>query len=95
MTHPLKDNIILPAWKTIHDDARIKKFYLFPGLLSIVFLTVLLVYQSIYTYVKIFGKTDEALLLILKFFHSDYVFEVAITSIIFLIIYFICMPIYE
>ena len=95
MTKLLKENIILPAWNIIKDDTKIKKYYLFPWLLSILFLTILLVYQSIYTYVEVFWKKEEALVIILKFFHSDYVFEIVTATIIFLIIYFLLTPIFE
>lgn len=91
----LKENIIIPAWKIIKDDSKIKKFYLFPWLLSILFLTVLLVYQSIYTYVVLFWKKEEALEIILKFFHSNYAIEILIGSAIFLFIYFLLTPIFE
>ena len=95
MSNLLKDNIIYPAWNIIKNDSKIKKFYIIPWFLSIIFLTILLTYQSIYTYVEIFWKREEALVIILKFFHSDYVLEVIITTIVFLIIYFIFMPIFE
>jgi len=95
MTKLLKENIIIPAWDSVKNDTRIKKFYLFPWLLSIIFLTVLLVYQSIYTYVEIFWKKEEALVIILKFFHSDYALEIITWSIIFILIYFLCTPIFE
>ena len=95
MTNLLKDKIIIPAWELIKEDTKIKKYYIFPWLLSILFLTVLLVYQSIYTYVEVFWKKDEALVIILKFFHSDYVFEIWIITVVFLIIYFLLIPIYE
>jgi len=95
MTKLLKDKIIIPAWNIIKDDTKIKTFYLFPWLLSIIFLTILLVYQSIYTYVELYWKKEEALLIILKFFHSDYVFEIITAAVIFLIVYFILMPIFE
>ena len=91
----LKENIIIPALNIIKNDTKIKKFYLLPWLLSILFLTVLLVYQSIYTYVELFDKKDEALLIILKLFHSDYLLEVIISAVVFLIVYFILIPIYE
>ncbi len=91
----LKDKIIIPAWEIIKDDTKIKKFYLFPWLISILFLTVLLVYQSIYTYVVLFWKKEQALEVILNFFHSNYALEIIISSIIFLIIYFILIPIFE
>jgi len=95
MAKLLKEKIIIPAWNIIKDDTKIKKFYIFPGLLSILFLTILLVYQSIYTYVIVFWKKEEALEVILKFFHSDYVLEIAIFSAIFLIVYFLLIPIFE
>ena len=95
MSNLLKDNIIYPAWNIIKNDSKIKNFYIIPWFLSIIFLTILLTYQSIYTYVEIFWKREEALVIILKFFHSDYVLEVIITTIVFLIIYFIFMPIFE
>lgn len=95
MTKLIKEKVIIPAWNIIKEDSKIKKFYLLPWLLSIVFLTMLLVYQSIYTYVEIFGKKDEALVIILKFFHSDYLIEIIIAAAIFLIVYFLCTPIFE
>ena len=95
MSHILKENIILPAWKIIQNDSSIKKVYFFPGLLSIIFLTALLVYQAIYTYVEIFEKKDEAFVILLNFFHSDYLIEVIVSAIIFLVIYILIMPIFE
>lgn len=95
MSNILKDNIIIPARNIIKNDSKIKKFYITPWLLSIIFLTILLVYQSIYTYVEVFWKKKEALVIILKFFHSNYVFEIITITIIFLLIYFILIPIYE
>jgi hypothetical protein len=95
MNNLLKDKIILPGWNIIKDNTSLKKYYLFPWLLSIIFLTFLLVYQSIYTYVEIIGKKEEALVLILNFFHSDYVIEIAIAAAIFLIVYFFTLPIFE
>ena len=95
MAKLLKEKIILPAWELIKEDTKIKKFYILPWLLSILFLTILLLYQAIYTYVVLLWKTDEALVIILKFFQSDYIVEIIISSIIFLIIYFLLTPIFE
>lgn len=95
MTNVLKEKVIIPSWELIRQDSALKKFYLFPGILSIIFLTFLLVYQVIYTYVEIFEKKKEALVLILQFFHSDYIIEFAIVWVIFLIIYFLLTPIFE
>lgn len=70
MSDKIKDNIIQKAWDIIHDDSKIKKFYFFPGIISIIFLTLILVYQTIYTYVEIFHQEDKALRVILSIFHS-------------------------
>ena len=45
-----KDDIIFPAWNLIKDDGKVKKMYFLPWILSIIFLSALLVYQTIYTY---------------------------------------------
>jgi len=90
-----KDEILLEAWNLSKDDLRIRKFFFFPGLLSVIFLTFLLVYQSIYTYVVIFHKKDKALELILNFFHSTYITEIIISWIIFILIYLLIIPITE
>lgn len=95
MNNDLKEKIILPARKIIRDDTKIKKFYLLPWLLSIIFLTFLLVYQAIYTYVVIFWNKDETLKKLLKFLESDYFFEAVIVWIIFLLAYFLLSPIFE
>jgi hypothetical protein len=49
-----KENIVYPAWEVIKNDSKVKKFYFLPGFFSIVVLTTILVYQSIYTYVVIY-----------------------------------------
>lgn len=90
-----KKNIVIPAWEVIKSDSKVKKFYFFPWLFSIIVLTTILLYQSIYTYIVIFHKKERALELILKFFHSDYFIEVIIWVIVFLIIYIFIVPIFE
>lgn len=95
MSNILKDNIIIPAWNIIRNDTKIKFIYFLPWLLSIIFFTLLLVYQSIYTYVVIFWQKEKALEIILKIVHSDYLIEILITLWIFLIIYFLLTPIFE
>lgn len=95
MTNLLKEKIILPAWDLISNDTNLKRFYFFPGLLSIIFLTALLVYQFAYTYIELFKKQDEALVLLLKFFHSDYLIETIIVVVVFLILYIFLIPVYE
>lgn len=95
MNNNLKEKIIIPAWNTIKNDSKVKKYYIIPGLLSIIFLTFLLVYQVIYTYVNIIGAEREVLEKILKFFEYDYAFWSIIAFAIFIIAYFILIPIFE
>ncbi|MCD5380710.1 hypothetical protein LR004_02180 [Candidatus Gracilibacteria bacterium] len=90
-----KKNIILPSRKIIAQDSKVKKLYFLPGVLSIIFLTMMLVYQSVYTYVIVAGRKNEAFQLILRFFEKDYFIEVVITSIIFLLLYIFLTPIFE
>ena len=90
-----KKNIILPSWKIIALDSKVKKLYFLPWVLSIIFLTVMLVYQTVYTYVVVAGKKNEAFQLILKFFEKDYFIEIVIAAVIFLLLYIFLTPIFE
>ncbi len=88
-------NILLPSLQMIRSDSKIKRFYFFPGLLSVIFLSVLLVYQVIYTYVVLLGKKDKILEPILQIIHSEYLSSIIIVSTIFVILYVILIPIFE
>lgn len=90
-----KEKIILPSWKIIALDNKIKKFYYLPWILGIIFLTVMLVYQSLYTYIVIAELENKAFQLILAFFEKDYFIEVIILAIIFLLLYIFLTPIFE
>lgn len=95
MTDLKKDNIIIKAWETIREDIKIKKIYFLPWIISIIFLTVILLYQVIYTYVVIFKQEEKAFKLILDVFHSGYLTEILVVWWIFLLIYIIIIPIFE
>lgn len=91
----IRDNIVLPAWKIINGDGKIKQYYFLPWLLSVVFLTAILSYQIIYTYVTIWNHQEEVLQEILHFLERKYVIEILIIAGIFLILYFLLIPIFE
>lgn len=95
MDNSFTENILNPSLQLIKNDSRIKRFYFFPGLLSVIFISVLLVYQTIYTYSVLLGKKDIALEWILSFFHSQYLSEILIASAIFIVCYIILIPIFE
>jgi len=90
-----KKEIILPSWKIIALDSKVKKFYFLPWVLGILFLTVMLVYQTVYTYIIIAWKKSEALHLILTFFEKDYFWEIMIIALIMLLLYIFLIPIFE
>lgn len=79
----------------VKNDHKIKRFYFIPGVLSVVFFTVILVYQVLYTYVVLLGKKDEAFEQIIQFVHSDYITSILIVSGIFLLVYVLLIPIFE
>ena len=95
MSNSIKKEIILKAWNIINEDSKIKKVYFGPGIISILFLTILLVYQVIYTYVELFNKKEEALVVILNFFHSSYFLETLIGFGIFVLLYIFINPLFE
>ena len=90
-----KNDIILPAWELIKNDNKVKKMYFLPWTLSIIFLSILLAYQSIYTYTILADKKEETLEKILNFVHSTYILEFIIFAIIFIILYVLIIPIFE
>ncbi len=91
----MEKEFILKSWNLVNHDSKIKKFYFIPGLIQIIFLMVILVYQVIYTYVVLFNKQDKALWIILNIIHLEYFFEILILWIIFTIFYVIFIPICE
>ena len=90
-----KQNILIPSLRTMRDDSKIKKFYFFPGLISVIFLWVLFLYQIAYTYVVLLGREEEAFSIILSYFHSEYLSIYLIIAVIFVIFYIILIPIFE
>lgn len=95
MSIDYKKRVIQPAWELVRERKKIKKLNIVWGFLSVVFLTVILAYQTIYTYVVIFSKEDKALELILEFFESKYLTEVLSIWWIFLLFYIILVPILD
>lgn len=90
-----KNTILLPTLELIRNDQKIKKFYFYPGLFSVTFLSVILTYQGIYTYVEIFWKQEEAFKIILDFFQSRYIIEALISLGVIFILYIVVIPIFE
>jgi len=95
MNESFTRNILNPALKLIREDTKAKRFYLFPGILSVIFLSVLLVYQSVYTYSVLLWKEYIAGELILNIFHSAYIVELIIVWIIFVVCYILLIPVFE
>jgi len=95
MADKFTDNILTPSLEIIRNDTRIKRFYFFPWLISVIFVSVLLVYQVVYTYVVLLGSEDEAFQLLLSLFHTSYITPLLISGFVFIISYIILLPIFE
>gem|GEM_PF-1253421 len=95
----MNKDIVLRAWDFVRNDTKIKKFYFFPGIISMLFLMIISVYQVLYTYVELFGNKEAILQTILNMFHtvydSGYFWEVAVTLLVFLVIYILFIPMCE
>lgn len=89
------ENILYPSLKLIRDDNRLKRFYFLPGLMSVIFLSVMLVYQVVYTYVVLLEKTDQAFLSLLSLFHSEHISLWLIFGWIFIVAYILLTPIFD
>jgi len=95
MIQNYKERIIQPAWELTRLQKKVKKMNFFGWLLSVIFLTFLLTYQAIYTYVIMFGQRDKALELIIDFFESKFIVEVLVFGWIFLLFYIFLVPIID
>ena len=95
MSFDFSRDILQPSLELIRNDTKLKKFYFFPGMFSMLFLSLILTYQWIYTYVELLWNRDEAFQIILNFFHSWYVFHVIWSFIIIFLLYIIAIPIFE
>lgn len=91
----IKKEIIEPSWNMVLSYSSLKKFYFLPWVLSMTFMTGLLVYQFTYTAVVLFKQDDKALKILLDFFHSQYLVPILITAGIIIILYFLLAPIFE
>ena len=95
MSFDFSRDILQPSLELIRDDTKLKKFYFFPGLFSMFFLSLILTYQWIYTYVELLWNKDEALQILLEFFHSWYIVHIFIGLAIIFLLYIVVIPVFE
>jgi len=88
-------NILNPTLRLIKEDVKVKRFYFFPWLLSVIFISVLLVYQVVYTSNVLLWRDDMTIQIILDLFHSAYITQLLIGTGIFLICYVLLVPVFE
>ena len=91
----IKKNIVEPSWKIVSEETKLKKFYFLPWMVSVTFLTLLLVYQFTYTYVELFWNKEKIFTMLLDFFHSDYIIVTLLIWISLLLFYMVINPIFE
>jgi len=95
MDNNFTKSVIEPAWEIARKADKIKKFNFFPALLSTIYLTIIIIYQTAFTYIEVFDKKDVFFRLVLNFFHKDYFIESVITVIILFVMYLLLTPIAE
>lgn len=88
-------SILYPSLKIIREDSKIKLFYFLPWVFSVAFLSLLLVYQTLYTYIVLLGNSERFWEQILQFFHSDYGTPTLISLACIVLFYISLMPIFE
>ncbi len=89
------NNLVLPAWEMLLRFTSIKKFNFIPSFIGMLWLFVILLYQTTFTYVYIFHKKDALLESLAIFAHKTYFVEVIIGLILLFVFYMIITPIAE
>lgn len=91
----MRHNIVIPSFELVHNATMIKKFNFFPSFLSTLYLSVIVLYQTAFSYIYIFQKKDEFFSLVIDFIHQSYFIEVLIWLFVWFILYIIIQPIAE
>lgn len=91
----IRDRIVEPSWREITEDFSLRKFYFIPGMISVSFFSIILVYQFVYTYVVLFWNEEKLLTKLLDYLHSDYLIPTLIIWWIFLAFYVFINPLFE
>ncbi len=89
------NNLVIPAWEMLLRFTSIKKFNFIPSFVGMLWLFVILLYQTTFTYVYIFHKKDALLESLAILAHKTYFVEVIIGLILLFVLYMIITPIAE
>jgi hypothetical protein len=74
----MEHNIITPSWELINKTNTIKKFNFIPSLLSTLYLSIIVFYQTAFTYIYIFELKDQFFSMAIDLIHKSYFIEVLI-----------------
>lgn len=85
-----RESVIRPAWEMVQQESILKRFNFFPSLLATLFLIIIVIYQSAYTYIRVFELQDEFFAKILDLAENAYFWEsiVIVALIVLLSIFF-------
>ncbi|MBP8016495.1 hypothetical protein KAZ01_00660 [Candidatus Gracilibacteria bacterium] len=89
----MQGNIVIPSWELVNKADLIKKFNFFPSILSTIFLSLIVLYQTAYSYIIIFQKKDQFFSLVIDIVHKSYFIEILICFIIGFLVYILIIPI--
>lgn len=91
----MRHNIVIPSFELVHNATIIKKFNFFPSFLSTLYLSVIVLYQTAFSYIYIFQKKDEFFSVVIDLIHQKYFIEVVIWVAIWFLLYILIQPIAE
>jgi len=91
----MRHNIVIPSFELVHNATMIKKFNFFPSFLSTLYLSIIVLYQTAFSYIYIFQKKDEFFSWVIGLIHNSYFIEVVIWIAIWFILYIFIQPIAE
>lgn len=91
----VRDNIVAPAWEMVRKTHLLKKFYIFPSIISTTVLSCIILYQITYTYIVVFKQQDEFFGWLLNAIHSDYLIPTLIFAITFFLGYLLLATLFE
>jgi len=74
----VKEKIVLNAWELVTNFHSLKKLNFMPSFFGMLWLFLMLIYQTLFAYVYLFDKKDEVMNNIYHLLHSSYLLEIVV-----------------
>lgn len=90
------EKIILPAWELVNaPHSPLKRFYFIPSLIISIYLGIIVLYQTAFTYIFIFGMSHAFFEKILNILHGASLVYIGIFVAVAIVVYILAIPISE